>query len=58
MRDMLDDARLLIIDDDALTRLLAAEALRESGFTVFEADCGEEGCGCIAMSSRIWCCST
>ena len=43
MRDMLDDARLLIIDDDALTRLLAAEALRESGFTVFEADCGEEG---------------
>ena len=43
MRDVLDDARLLIIDDDALTRLLAAEALRESGFTVFEADCGDDG---------------
>lgn len=43
MRDVLDDARVLIIDDDALTRLLAAEALRESGFSVFEADCGEEG---------------
>jgi diguanylate cyclase (GGDEF)-like protein len=38
-----DDLRILIIDDDALIRMLAAEALREAGFVVAEADSGEEG---------------
>jgi diguanylate cyclase (GGDEF)-like protein/PAS domain S-box-containing protein len=43
MTPITDDARILIIDDDALTRTLAVEALREAGFTVGEADSGEEG---------------
>lgn len=38
-----EDARILIIDDDALTRTLAGEALREAGFAVVEAASGEEG---------------
>ena len=33
---------VLIVDDDPLTRLMASEALRESGYTSVEA---EDGCG-------------
>lgn len=38
-----DDACVLIVDDDALTRALAADALRLAGFAVVEAESGEEG---------------
>jgi diguanylate cyclase (GGDEF)-like protein/PAS domain S-box-containing protein len=43
MTPITDDARILIIDDDALIRALAVEALREAGFYVVEADSGEHG---------------
>ncbi|EXI79878.1 MAG: Bacteriophytochrome cph2 [Candidatus Accumulibacter appositus] len=35
--------RLLLVDDDAMLRMLAAESLRHAGFEVSEADCGEAG---------------
>jgi len=35
--------RILIIDDDPITRLLAVEKLTEEGFRVFEAANGREG---------------
>src|SRR5574337_154704 len=43
MTPITDDASILIIDDDALTRALAVEALREAGFNVVEAESGEAG---------------
>src|SRR5574337_43064 len=43
MTPITDDAHILIIDDDALTRTLAGEALREAGFNVVEAESGEAG---------------
>ncbi|WP_291984961.1 EAL domain-containing protein [Candidatus Accumulibacter sp. ACC007] len=33
--------RLLLVDDDGMLRMLAAESLRHAGFEVSEADCGE-----------------
>ena len=38
-----DDAHILIVDDDPLTRTLAGDALRESGYAVSEAEDGEAG---------------
>ncbi len=38
-----DVVRALIIDDDALLRAMTAEALREDGIEVLEADSGERG---------------
>ncbi len=35
-----NSARVLVVDDDPLTRLMATEALREGGFTVVEAEDG------------------
>jgi diguanylate cyclase (GGDEF)-like protein/PAS domain S-box-containing protein len=43
MTSLTDDARVLIIDDDTVTRIMAGEALREAGFTVAEAGSGEAG---------------
>jgi len=36
-------ARVLVIDDDAMVRLIVAEALGEAGYEVTEADSGEAG---------------
>lgn len=33
---------MLLVDDDEMIRMLAAESLRYCGFDVREADCGEE----------------
>ncbi|MBL8447253.1 MAG: EAL domain-containing protein [Zoogloeaceae bacterium] len=38
-----DDTHILIVDDDPLTRTLAGEALRESGYAVSEAEDGPAG---------------
>jgi diguanylate cyclase (GGDEF)-like protein/PAS domain S-box-containing protein len=43
MTSIADDERILIVDDDTLTRTLAAEALREAGYVVTEAESGEAG---------------
>jgi len=37
-----EGGRLLLVDDDLMIRMLAAESLRHAGFDVREADCGEE----------------
>ena len=34
--------RVLLVDDDAMIRMLASESLRHAGFAVSEADCGEQ----------------
>ena len=34
--------RVLLVDDDLMIRMLAAESLRHAGFEVSEADCGEQ----------------
>lgn len=47
MTPITDDACILIIDDDVLTRALAVEALREAGFNVVEAECGEAGLAAV-----------
>lgn len=36
------NGRVLLVDDDEMVRILAAESLRHAGFTVSEADCGED----------------
>ena len=33
---------VLVVDDDPLTRMMATEALREGGFTIREAEDGEQ----------------
>ena len=40
-----DNAHVLVVDDDPLTRMMAAEALREGGFTVLEAEDGLNALG-------------
>ena len=42
--------KILIIDDDPITRLLAAEKLTEENFRVFEAANGQQG---LAMIKQI-----
>lgn len=37
-----EHGRVLLVDDDAMIRMLAAESLRHAGFEVSEADCGEQ----------------
>jgi diguanylate cyclase (GGDEF)-like protein len=37
-----NSARVLVVDDDPLTRLMATEALREGGYAVVEAEDGEQ----------------
>ena len=39
----IDSPRLLVVDDDEVTRMLACAALEEAGFSVAEADDGESG---------------
>ncbi|HRI93564.1 MAG TPA: EAL domain-containing protein [Accumulibacter sp.] len=41
MDDTARTGRLLLVDDDGMLRMLAAESLRHAGFEVSEADCGE-----------------
>ena len=37
-----ESARVLVVDDDPLTRLMASEALREGGLTTMEAEDGQQ----------------
>ena len=41
-------SRVLIIDDDAIVRLIAAEALSTPGYAITAASSGEEGIACFA----------
>ncbi len=45
--------RILIVDDEALIRLLAADALRDAGFTVIEASHAEEALSYIASGAAV-----
>lgn len=40
-----ESARILVVDDDPLTRLMASEALREGGFVTLEAQDGAQALG-------------
>ncbi|MBN8283228.1 EAL domain-containing protein [Zoogloea sp.] len=40
-----ESARILVVDDDPLTRLMASEALREGGFATLEAQDGAQALG-------------
>ncbi|MBK8114118.1 MAG: EAL domain-containing protein [Candidatus Accumulibacter sp.] len=42
MKTQPEHGRVLLVDDDAMIRMLAAESLRHAGFEVSEADCGEQ----------------
>ena len=43
MKENPEHGRVLLVDDDAMLRMLAAASLRHAGFEVVEADCGEAG---------------
>ncbi len=43
-----ESATILVVDDDAVMRLMASEALRESGYRVIEATSAEEGLALFA----------
>ena len=43
--------QVLLVDDDALVRTMTAEALRDAGFEVTEAETGDEAAGVLEKSS-------
>lgn len=44
-------ARLLVVDDDAVMRDMAAQTLRHAGFAVLEAACGEDALALLEHES-------
>ena len=49
---------ILLVDDDAVVRFMAREALEEAGFVVVETDDGASASRCWPRSARAWSCST
>ncbi|MBS3964591.1 MAG: EAL domain-containing protein [Methylomonas sp.] len=45
---MTETGHILVIDDDAMTRLLVRQVLEQRGFRVAEADCGSSGLASLA----------
>ncbi len=43
-----NDCVVLVVEDEPLVRMVAADCLRDEGFTVYEADCAEEALDLIA----------
>jgi HPt (histidine-containing phosphotransfer) domain-containing protein len=55
----LTTGHLLLVDDDEMIRMLAAESLQHAGFTVSEAgDCAMPRCASSRSRSSTCCCST
>jgi len=48
---MISKSRILVVDDDAMTRLMVQEALAGNGFEVIEADGGRQGLELFARTS-------
>ncbi len=44
---------VLVVDDEALVRMCAVQAFLDSGFTVFDADCGEEALETLARHPEV-----
>lgn len=49
----MDDCVVLVVDDEPLVRMVAADCLRDEGFTVYEADCAEEALDLIAAHDDV-----
>ncbi len=46
-------ARILIVEDDVLVRMVAAAALEDAGFRVIEADCATEALELLAAGEKV-----
>jgi CheY-like chemotaxis protein len=44
---------ILLVEDEVLTRLLMTDVLRDEGYRVLEATCGDEGRGLLLSGERV-----
>jgi CheY-like chemotaxis protein len=44
---------ILVVEDEALLRMMAVDMFEDAGFTVFEAESGEEGARALACNGAI-----